>query len=83
MSAYHETKRVLRVPLDPRRVVAEEVSAPEGVLRIVCPSCSANIIALRPGTTREGFSDATERLMCQACGQLLELEEPEPEEETD
>lgn len=76
-----EKQQVIRIPLEPKSATVEHVPAPEGVLRLVCPTCAATIIALPPGTKREGFADATENLCCQSCGQLIELEEPEPEED--
>lgn len=75
-------RTVVRIPLEPVPAVAKEVPTPNGVLHVVCPNCAADIIALRPGTKREGYADAIERLMCPGCSQLLEFEEAEPEEES-
>ena len=78
-----EKQKVITVTMEPQQVPAERVETitDVDVVRLTCPSCAGLITALRPGTKREGFDDATNQLCCQSCGQPIELEEPESEEE--
>jgi hypothetical protein len=68
-------------------VIAEAIGAPAAqedgdTVRAECPACAAPIVALRPGVERAGFVAAGSTVQCTYCGQLVELELPEPEEKS-